>query len=203
MSTTIRNIVLGTLIVGLIVALVVVALPFSSVFAAGSVLAAGADVSSIPADISSSDPATTNARLELAFNREKSIINRIGEAVNNFDLVTGNVQKLLDKAKSNGKDVSAIQAAFDTFKAAFQTGKPSYEQANTILGSQTSFDSNGKVIDTEKAKATVKSLRTVLQQYSGTVKTARQALRDAVHNFRLANPHKNATPAPAATNPQN
>ena len=196
MSTTIRNIVLGIVIVGLVVSLVVVALPFTNVFAAG------ADISSIPADISTADPTTLNARLELAFNREKSIVNRIGEAVNNFDMITGNVQKLLDKAKSSGKDISAVQTAFNAFKTAFQTGKPYYEQANTIIAAPAGFDSNGKVTDAAKAKATVKSLRDALQQYSSNVKTARLAMRDAVRNFRSANPRKNATPAPTS-NPQN
>ncbi len=197
MSTIIRNIVLSTLVIGLIVGLVVVALPFQSVFASGE------DAASIPTDISSADPATTNSRLELAFVREKSILARISEASNNFSLVTSDIQTFLDKAKSNGKDVSAIQTAFDAFKTAFQSGKTYYDQANTILTSQAGFDNNGKVIDAQKARTTVKSLRDILLQYNGTVKTSRQALRDAVRNFRLANPRKNAAPTPTTTNPQN
>ena len=195
MSTTIRNIILGTLVIGLILALVAVVLPIKSVFAAGE------DAASLPTDISSADPATTNAKLELAFVREKSILARIGEASNNFNLVTSDMQTLLDKAKSNGKDVSAVQSALDAFKTAFQTGKPYFDQANTILTSQTGFDNLGKVLDVEKAKSTVKSLREILIKYNDSVKISRQSLRNAVRNFRLANPRKNSSATPTVTNP--
>ena len=195
MSTTIRNIILGTVIATLVIALAAVALPFKSVFAASEAATATPPASAV------TDPTTINARLELAFSREKMIVSRIGQEITNYDLVTSNVQKLLDKAKSNGKDVTAIQTAFDAFKTAFVAAKPIYDHANTILASQGGFDNNGKVIDIVKAKAEVKSLRNTLLQYKNEVKTARQTLRDTVQTFRLANPKNNAAPGQKNSNP--
>jgi hypothetical protein len=184
MTTIFRKFVLGALIAALAVA----AVPLTSAFAAGST-----DTATPPAP-STPDPAALKARLELTFARQQVKVSRIGVEVANFDLITKNVQTLIDKAKANGKDVSAVQAAFDVYKAAFEKGKPIYEQANSIVRSHSGFDGNGKVTDLEKAKATVKSLAESLKQYRDTVGEAFKALREALQAFREANPRPTKTP---------
>ena len=129
--------------------------------------------------------------------RRQVKVARIGVEVINFDLITKDVQTLIDKAKANGKDVSALQAAFDSYKAAFEKGKPIYEQAKTTVAAHDGFDANGKVTDLEKAKATVKSLADTLKQYRDTVGDAFRTLREAIKAFREANPR----PTPVPTQP--
>jgi hypothetical protein len=185
MTTIFRKFILGALIAALAIA----ALPFASVYAAGST-----DTGTPPAPGTPKDPAKANARLELTFARQQLKVGRIGLAVNNYDNMTKDVQTLIDKAKENGKDVSAIQAAFDAYKAAFEKAKPIYEQANSIVRSHSGFDGNGKVTDTEKAKATVKSLAESLKQYGDTLDGTFKALREALKAFREANPRPTKTP---------
>jgi hypothetical protein len=175
------------LLASLIIALTVTALPLTNVFAAGSL-----DPTTPPAG-TRTDPTVINARLELIFARQKMVVTRIGEAVANYDNLTKNVQTILDKAKARGKDVSAIQTAFDAFKAAFVAAKPLYEQANSLVTQHDGFDNNGKVIDSEKAKITVKNLREALKQYRGTIGETRQTLRNSIKAYRLANPHTKPT----------
>lgn len=184
MNTTFRKFALGALIA----ALIVVALPLASVYAAGLI-----DTATPPAP-STPDPTIVKARLELAFARQRVMVARIGMEVANFDLVAKDAQILIDRAKANGKDVSALQAAFDAFKVAFEKGKPIYDQANSIVLSHSGFDGNGNLTDLEKAKATVKSLAETLKQYRDTVGDAFKNLREAIQAFRQANPRPTKTP---------
>jgi hypothetical protein len=185
MTTLFRKFILGALIAALALA----ALPLTSVFAAGAL-----DPVTPPTPGTPRDPAIATARLELAFARQQIRIARIGEAVVNYDLMTKNVQILLDKAKANGKDVSAVQTAFDAYKAAFAKAKPFYDQAKAIATAHGGFDANGKVTDLEKAKATVKSLADIFRQYADTLDGTLRTLREAIQAFRLANPRPVPTP---------
>ena len=176
MTTTFRKFLLGALIVALALA----ALPLASAYAA-----AQNDTATPPAP---QDLATANARLELVFASQKYRVELIGLSIDNANILFTRAQKLIDRAKSNGKDVSAVQTAFDAYKAAFENGKPIYAQARAVLDTHTGFDANGKVTDAEQARTTVKSLGGFLKQYGDTVGAARKALRDAIQAFRQANP---------------
>jgi len=183
MTTTLRKFVLGTLIV----AFVIFALPLASVYAAGA-----SDIANPPA--STPNSANAGTRIELVFARQQVKVARISAEVANFTLVAKDTQILIDKAKANGKDVTALQAAFDAFKAAFEKGKPIYEQADALVRSHSGFDGNGNVTDVEKAKATVKSVAENLKQYRDTVSEPFKALHDAMKAFRAANPRPTKAP---------
>ncbi len=185
MTTLFRKFVL----IGLIAALVILALPLASVSAAPAI-----DPGTPPAP-STPDPNLAKARLELAFARQQVQVARIGVEVANFDLISRDVQILLDKARENGKDVVALQAAFEAFKAAFEKGQPLYEQAAASLRSHSGFDGNGQVTDLEKARATVKSLAETLKQYRETTGEVFRAFREALRAFREANPRPRRAPA--------
>lgn len=184
MTTTVRKIILGVLIA----ALIIVAVPLASAYAAGM-----KDTSTPPAP-STADPTVAKARIELAFARQQVRIARIGAEVANFDLIARDTQILIDKAKAKGKDVTALQAAFDAFKAAFEKGKPIYEQADALVRSHAGFDGNGNATDIAKAKDTVKSQAATLKQYHDTVGDSFKAFREAIKAFRQANPGPNQTP---------
>jgi hypothetical protein len=177
-------------VVALLIALVFAALPLSSSYAAGI-----SDTATPPAPGVKADPALVKARLELTFSRQQMRVLVIGQAVTNFDLVSANVQKLLDKARERGLDVSAVQAAFTAYKEAFNRGKPFYEQAKEIVNARPGFNPAGKVTDIEQAKTTVKSLADVIKQYRDTVGASFKALREAIKAFREANPRPTPTPS--------
>jgi hypothetical protein len=187
MTTIFRKFILGALIAALALAL----LPLTSAFAAGSNAP-----STPPAPGTPKDPAVANARLEFAFARQQYAVQRIGLAIDNSDALFARIQMLIDKARGNGKDTAAVQTAFDAYKIAFEKGKPIYSQAKPIVTAHDGFDANGKVIDTEKAKATVKSLGNFLKQYRDTVGDARKALHEAIKAFRAANPRSTPIPTP-------
>jgi hypothetical protein len=181
----------GKFVLGaLILALVLAALPTTTTFAAGL------DVGTKPpAPGAVVDPAVLNARLESVFARQQERVGRIGKAVDNFDKMTANVQKLIDRAGEKGLDVAAVQSAFNAFKDAFPKGQPIYAKAKSITDGHAGFDAAGKVTNAETAKSTVKSLADTLKEYRSTVGEFFKALREAVKAFREANPR----PTPGAT----
>jgi len=169
-----------TILAALVVALGLASLPLVSVFAAGQ-----------------KDPTTpptvlTNDRLELAWARQLRVYNRMGH----IDNLIEKAQKLIDRAKANGKDVSAVQAALDAFQTQWKTAKPTFESIKGIVNSHQGFDANGKVTDMEKAKATVMEMRDKFKEIRSTLNGTGKALHEAIKAFREANPRPQPTAAP-------
>ncbi len=149
-----------------------------------------------------SDPSTPTAptqittdRLEQIWAKEQAAYDRLGKFFDNVDARISKAQELIDKAKANGKDVSALQAALDAFSDAVKQAKPIYESGKGVIASHQGFDSNGKVTDQTKAIDTVKDLGGKLKEIRQTIFPAAKALREAVRAFRQAN-HPAATSTP-------
>ena len=123
-------------------------------------------------------------RLERAWARQLRIYERMGKT----DQFVERVQKLIDRAKANGTDVSAVQSALNAFQDAVRDAKPTYESANGIINSHQGFDSNGKVTDLEKAKESVKALGGKLKEIREAMDGTGRALREAIKAFHEANP---------------
>ncbi|HXD08796.1 MAG TPA: hypothetical protein VN653_01935 [Anaerolineales bacterium] len=134
----------------------------------------------------------SNERLEQIWARQLRRYERMDKA----DEFIARVQKLLDRAKANGKDVSAVQSALDAFKDAAKDAQPIYESMKGIINSHQGFDANGKVTDPEKAKETVKAMHEKMQEIKTAMNGTGKALREAIKAFRQANPRPVETPAP-------
>jgi len=137
----------------------------------------------------------SNARLEQVWAKEQAGYARLGRMFDASDKMIANAQKLIDKAKANGKDVSAVQSALDAFAAAVKQAKPVYDGGQSVIASHPGFDSAGKVTDAAQAKATVKSVMDTFKQIRQIVEGPRKALHEAVKAFRDANKPA-VTPAP-------
>ncbi|MDD2921994.1 MAG: hypothetical protein PHQ36_06875 [Anaerolineales bacterium] len=132
-------------------------------------------------------PKLTNEKLEQIWARQLMRYEKIGKAFDESDARLTKLQELIDKAKANGKDVTAVQTALDNYKAALKTAKPIYESAKGIIASHQGFDANGKVTDAEKAKSTLKDLRGKMEELKSAMNGTRKALGEAVKKFRAAN----------------
>ncbi len=170
-----------TILFVLVTVLGLAAMPFVSVSAAGQY-----DPTPPPAERGQ----ISNERLERVWARQIRIYERMGYT----DEFVERVQKLIDRAKANGKDVSAVQAALDAFEAALKDAHPIYESANGIVNSHQGFDSNGKVTDPQKAQETVKAMREKFKEIKDAMNGTGKALREAIKAFREANPRPQPTP---------
>jgi len=173
-----------TLLIVLVAALAVASLPLVSVYAAGE-----------------SEPRPpqrqiSNERLERTWTRQLRLYERLGDGFDRSDAFVERVQTLIDKADANGRDVSAVQAALDAFEAALRIAHPIYEGGKGIVNSHQGFDNDGKVTDTEKAKETVKTMGEKLKEIKDAMGGTGRALREAIRDFREANPRPENFPAP-------
>jgi hypothetical protein len=169
-----------TILIAIVAALGCAAMPFVSVSAAGEYEPTPPPQGKI-----------SNERLERVWARQL----RIYERMERTDQFVAKVQKLIDRAKANGKDVSEVQAALDAFKSAASRARPIYESIKGIINSHQGFDSSGKVTDPEKAKETVKAMHEKFKEIRAAMNGTGKALHQAIKAFREANPR----PQPTAT----
>ncbi len=170
-----------TVLIALVAALGLASLPFVSASAAGQ-----SDPTPPP-----QGPVTTD-RLERVWAHQLLVYARMGRA----DQFVEKIQRLIDRAEANGKDVSAVQTALDAFEAALKQAKPIYESTGGIVNSHLGFDDNGKVTDAVKALETVTAMRGKFKEIRDIVGDAGKALREAIRAFREANPRPQGTPTP-------
>jgi hypothetical protein len=173
-----------TVLFALIAALGLAAMPFVSVFAAGE-----NDPTPPPQPVGQ----ISNERLERVWARQLRIYERMGST----DEFVAKAQKLIDRAKTNGKDVSAVQAALDAFEAAAKGAHPIYESAKGIINSHHGFDGNGKVTDPAQARETVKAMHAKFKEIHDAMNGTGKALHEAIRAFRQANPRPQPTLTPA------
>ena len=184
-----KNIFKKTLLIALVAALAVASLPLVSVSAAGYTLTNAYDPNPPQGQVS-------NERLEKVWARQLRLYEKIGNGFERDEEFTDRVQKLIDRAKENGKDISAVQAALDAFEAALKGAHPVYESGKDIVNSHQGFDENGKVTDPEKAKETVQAMGEKLKEIKDAMGGTGRALREAIKAFREANPRPENLPAP-------
>ena len=166
-----------TILSVLLAVMALAVIPLTNVYAAGNY-----DPTTPPKDAQ-----TRNARLEQIWARELEVYTRLGDVFNNNSAMFEKTQRLIDKAKANGKDVSAVQAALDAFKSSVKKAQPTYEGLKGIVNSHQGFDNAGKVTDAEKAKATVQGMGTKLKEIRSLLGGTGKALKEAVRAFRDAN----------------
>ena len=173
-----------TILVALVAALGLAAMPFVSASAAAA------------NDPTPPPPAgqIRTERLERVWARQLRIYERMGRTGEFIE----KIQKLIDRAKANGKNVSAVQAALDAFKAAAKDAQPTYESIKGIVNSHQGFDSNGNVTDSEKAKETVQAMHEKFKEIRETMSGTGKALREAIRAFRQANPRPQPTLTPVS-----
>jgi hypothetical protein len=181
------NTIFGKIITGvLIAALSLAGFPLIDAYAAGP--------NDPPAPQAVPNPIRVNFRLERVFARQTKIVWHIGKLYDGSDQGLAKTQKLIDKAKERGLDVSQLQAALDAFKKALPNGRPFYDQAKSLLDSHNGFGADGKVTDAEAAKKTIKDIHEASLQFRDAMDGAGKALREAVKAFRAVHPRPTPTP---------
>lgn len=171
------NLFKKSILTALMLVLVLAAFPLTSAFAAPA-----ADPSTPPADGKDSSPL-----IERLWMRETRAVERIGQRLDRAPTMIKKTQTLIDKAKANGKDVTALQAALNAYSQAIKDADPMHEKAQSIVNKHAGFDADGKVTDREQARQTLKDLGAQLKELHQQVGEPGKALRAAIQAFREAN----------------
>lgn len=126
-------------------------------------------------------------RLERLWHRRQRAHHRLGVMLERADGLIEHVQERLDQAAADGKDVTALQAALDSFADAVAQARAPYDEATEILETHSGFDESGKVTDQEQAAATIHALGEKLHEVRELIGRPSHALREALRAFREAN----------------
>ena len=126
-------------------------------------------------------------RLERVWNRQLRIHDRLVIMFDHAQQRITGAQELIDRAATDGKDVSALQASLEAFSDALQEARPVFESTKSVIASHKGFDANGKVTDAELAAGTVTEMVAKLQQLRNILFDPGKALRGAIRAFREAN----------------
>ena len=167
-----------SLLVALVAALVLAALPVTSAYASGV---------SDPTDPPADETQFSGERLEWVWARLQRVYERQGRVLDRAEQMAEKIQNLIDGLNDNGKDITALQAALDAYVQALKDAHPVYESAKGIISSHQGFDADGKVTDREKAAETVKELGGKIKEVRQLIGEPGKALREAIKAFREAN----------------
>lgn len=169
-----------------VLAVGLVALPASGVFAAGL-----PDETTPPATL----PAG-NLRLELVWSHAKTVYQRQGYLLSLTDDFIARAQILIDRANNKGWDTTAVQTALDAFNSVIPAAKAAHFPGAAIIASHNGFDAQGRVTDRTAAMVTAKSLVQVLKDTRATMNGTGRALREAIKAFRDAHRPDQSTVTP-------
>jgi hypothetical protein len=138
-------------------------------------------------------------RLQNAYKREQTALTTQQGNLDKSRKAVTKAQSLIDKAKSNGKDVTALQTALNTFNSQIASAQILHDTAAATLGKHDGFDASGNVTDPALAKNTVLTAHDSLQDARLTMRQAVLDLQKAVRDWRRENRTTKSTPvAPTA-----
>jgi hypothetical protein len=160
----------------LVLAIGLVAIPSSGVYAAGLQNETTPPIT----------PSVSNVRLELLWARAQMVYQRQGFLLSMADNFIARAQNLIDKANSKGWDTSAVQAALDAFDSVIPAARAAHLPGTAIIANHTGFTMDGEVTDRTAALETTKSLVQVLKDTRTAMNGTGMSLRKAVKAFRDA-----------------
>jgi ElaB/YqjD/DUF883 family membrane-anchored ribosome-binding protein len=175
-----RKIMTMGILAVLLVGLVALAFPVGSVFADTPTPQPQKDPQALAGRI--------NARLEKAFRELQKMVDNQARHMQRADDFIARAETLIGKAKANGKDTSALEAAVAAFKAKESDFKKLNSAAADILKTHAGFDANGKVVNRDQARQTLQDGREKMSSARELFTNALKKLHEAFKTWRQANP---------------
>lgn len=127
-------------------------------------------------------------RLEKAFRAEQKLLKEQAQNIARMDRLIRQTEGWIEKAKANGQDTAAVEAAIAQLKTKLAEAKKLHEEAASILKTHTGFDASGKVTDPAAAKETLKSAAEPMKEARTILSEARKAVMEAIKAWREAHP---------------
>lgn len=169
-----------SVVLALVLALGLAALPLAPVYAAGNAQDEDPQVARWQA-----------RRLEWIWSRQQRLYERAGKLFNFTARVVEKSQVLIEKARENGLDVTSLEEALAVYEQSIADARTLYDSGQAIIDTHAGFDADGKVTDPAQARETIDALRLVTRDTRDAVHDANRALQQAFRDFRQANPPEN------------
>jgi post-segregation antitoxin (ccd killing protein) len=127
------------------------------------------------------------AKLAEYFQKEKDWLNKQATHLQTAYEGAAKVQELIDAARAEGKDVSALEAALAAYNGGLAQAQAEHDNAANIIAAHNGFDDGGGVVDVEAARQTTRSARLSLNDAHIELAQSVHALRQALQDWRAAN----------------
>jgi len=147
-----------------------------------SIVAAVAEVTAVPA-VSVSYHERDYMRFEHALQRIELLLEGQSTHLDLANLSIAQTQELIAKLQAEGKDTTDLETALSTFQGQVPAAQGAHNNARSIIDAKAGFDANGKVVDEEQAKQTLKDARDAMKECRDLMQPAAQAFREAVKAY--------------------
>lgn len=154
-------------------------IPVGSVFASFS-----ADDTTPP----QSTPQGEKKPLDQVFQAEQKAHEHQGELLTKAATASSKISELIARAKSKGKDTTALEKALADFNTKIGEIRLTYDQTGKLIKEHQGFDATGKVTDREQALKTVEAVHKGNQDVRQSLAEAMKSLKGAGQDYRKANP---------------
>jgi hypothetical protein len=124
------------------------------------------------------------AALSNMFKREQNWLNLQSSHLQKASEIAGTTQKLIDAAKTEGKDTSALESALTQFNASISSAQTDHNQAGDIINAANGFDGSGNVTDLNSAHQTVENARLSLRSAHNSIVQATRNLAQALRDWK-------------------
>lgn len=166
-----------TLLVTLIVALLISALPVSSA------LASGLDETPTPP---ANGRRLSNERIEKIWQRQLKGYERLGRLSEKSGDLFARADQIVTVLKGMGADTAELEAALADFEEAIKQAQPIYDSCEEIVASHKGFDENGKVTDAVQAIQTIAELGSKLREIRDNLHGKGKVVADLLKPIRDA-----------------
>jgi hypothetical protein len=122
-------------------------------------------------------------RLEAAYQRELKALDNQQKRLDNTGNVAAKVEDLIARARENGRDVTALEAALASYREGVAKAQAAHDEAAAILDAHAGFDGNGKVTSIPEAAQTVNLARKHLTEAHRILDRSARQLRQDIHNW--------------------
>ena len=150
--------------------------------APASIVAAAAEVTAVPVS-----PVNHHERdyqrFEHALQRIELLLEGQSTHLDLANLSIAHTQELIAKLQAEDKDTMDLEAALSTFQGQVPAAQGAHNNAQSIIDAKAGFDANGKVVDEEQAKQTLKDARDAMKECRDIIQPAAQAFREAVKAY--------------------
>ena len=143
--------------------------------------------------------AKIDGKLEKIYAREQQALAKQQQHLGKANELIAKANDKITKFQGEGKDVSALQTALNTFKSQVADAQTQHDTAAKILSAHAGFGTDGKVTDDAAARQTVKD---AAQSLRDAHRVLRQARHDAIKSARqwaVANGIKTKSPTVQST----
>ncbi len=122
--------------------------------------------------------------LERVYQRAQRLLVRQETMLRNIDENNPKIQEFIDKRKAKGIDTSVLEGVLEAYQLTVNTNRHFHETADEVLSTHAGFDVEGKVINIEQAKTTVRSAMDALKAFHEGIEESHQAVREALKALR-------------------